>query len=208
MAQYIFTMNRVSKIVPPKREILRDISLSFFPGAKIGVLGLNGSGKSTLLRIMAGVDPEFNGEARPQPGIKIGFLPQEPQLDPAKSVRGNVEEAVQVIKDTLAELDQVYAAYAEPDADFDAIAARQAELEAFIQASGGHDLDRTLEIAADALRLPDWNANSRVANAAASHCAGCCSPTPTCYYWTSPPTTWTPNRWPGSNASCTTSRAP
>jgi len=159
MAQYIYTMNRVSKIVPPKREILRDISLSFFPGAKIGVLGLNGSGKSTLLRIMAGVDPEFDGEARAQAGIKIGYLPQEPQLNPGKTVRGNIEEAVQVIKDALAELDAVYAAYAEPDADFDAIAAKQAELEAFIQASGGHDLQRTLEIAADALRLPDWDAD-------------------------------------------------
>jgi len=159
MAQYIYTMNRVSKIVPPKREILRDISLSFFPGAKIGVLGLNGSGKSTLLRIMAGVDMEIDGEARPQPGIRIGFLPQEPQLDPAKTVRGNVEEAVQIVKDKLAELDAVYAAYAEPDADFDAIAARQAELEAFIQASGGHELDRKLDIAADALRLPDWDAD-------------------------------------------------
>ncbi|QFY42216.1 energy-dependent translational throttle protein EttA [Candidatus Methylospira mobilis] len=159
MAQYIFTMNRVGKVVPPKREILRDISLSFFPGAKIGVLGLNGSGKSTLLRIMAGIDTEFNGEARPQPGIKIGYLPQEPQLDPIKTVRGNVEEALQPIKDALAELDTVYAAYADPDADFDAIAAKQAELEAFIQTTGGHELDRTLEIAADALRLPDWDAD-------------------------------------------------
>jgi sulfate-transporting ATPase len=159
MAQYIYTMNRVGKVVPPKREILRDISLSFFPGAKIGVLGLNGSGKSTLLRIMAGVDPEFNGEARPQPGIKIGYLPQEPQLDPAKTVRGNVEEALQHIKDALARLDQVYAAYAEPDADFDALAAEQAQLEAILQASDGHNLDRTLEIAADALRLPDWDAD-------------------------------------------------
>jgi len=159
MAQYIYTMNRVGKVVPPKREILRDISLSFFPGAKIGVLGLNGSGKSTLLRIMAGVDTEYNGEARPQPGIKIGYLPQEPQLDPAKTVRGNVEEAVQPIKDALAELDKVYAAYADPDADFEAIAAKQAQLEAFIEAANGHDLDRTLEIAADALRLPDWDAD-------------------------------------------------
>jgi ATP-binding cassette ChvD family protein len=158
MAQYIYTMNRVSKIVPPKREILRDISLSFFPGAKIGVLGVNGSGKSTLLRIMAGVDAEFDGEARPQPGIRIGFLSQEPQLDPSKTVRGNVEEAVRIIKDKLAELDAVYAAYAEPDADFDAIAVKQAELEAFIQASGGHELERKLDIAADALRLPDWDA--------------------------------------------------
>src|SRR4026208_2192187 len=123
MAQYIYTMNRVGKVVPPKRVILRDISLSFFPGAKIAVLGLNGSGKSTLLRIMAGVDNEFEGEARPQPGIKIAFLPQEPKLDPAKDVRGNVEEAVSHIKDAIARLDQVYAAYAEPDADFDKSAA-------------------------------------------------------------------------------------
>jgi ATP-binding cassette ChvD family protein len=159
MAQYIYTMNRVGKVVPPKREILRDISLSFFPGAKIGVLGLNGSGKSTLLRIMAGLDTEINGEARPQPGIRIGYLPQEPQLDPNKTVRGNVEEAVGSVKEKMAELDAVYAAYAEEGADFDALAAKQAELEAFIEAAGGHDLDRTLEIAADALRLPDWDAD-------------------------------------------------
>ncbi len=159
MAQFIYTMNRVGKIVPPKRVILRDISLSFFPGAKIGVLGLNGSGKSTLLKIMAGLDTEIEGEARPQPGIKIGFLPQEPQLDPAKDVRGNVEEAVQDVKDALARLDAVYAAYAEPDADFDKIAAEQAKLEAIIQAADGHNLDRQLEVAADALRLPPWEAD-------------------------------------------------
>jgi len=159
MAQYIFTMNRVSKIVPPKRQILRDISLSFFPGAKIGVLGLNGSGKSSLLRIMAGVDTEIDGEARPQPGIKIGFLPQEPELDPSKDVRGNVEEALGHIKDATAELDEVYAAYAEPDADFDALAKRQAELENILQASDGHNLERQLEVAADALRLPPWDAD-------------------------------------------------
>jgi len=159
MAQYIFTMNRVSKIVPPKRQILRDISLSFFPGAKIGVLGLNGSGKSSLLRIMAGVDTEIDGEARPQPGIKIGYLPQEPQLDETKDVRGNVEEALGHIKEAMAELDQVYAAYAEPDADFDALAKRQAELENILQASDGHNLERQLEIAADALRLPPWDAD-------------------------------------------------
>jgi sulfate-transporting ATPase len=159
MAQFIYTMNRVGKVVPPKRVILRDISLSFFPGAKIGVLGLNGSGKSTLLRIMAGIDKEFEGEARPQPGIKIGFLSQEPQLDPSKDVRGNVEEAVSHIKDALARLDAVYAAYAEPDADFDRIAAEQAKLEAIIQASDGHNLERQLEVAADALRLPPWEAD-------------------------------------------------
>jgi energy-dependent translational throttle protein EttA len=159
MPQFIYTMNRVGKVVPPKRVILRDISLSFFPGAKIGVLGLNGAGKSTLLRIMGGVDKEFEGEARPQPGIKIGFLPQEPKLDSAKDVRGNVEEAVSHIKDALARLDQVYAAYAEPDADFDKIAAEQAQLEALLAATDGHNLERTLELAADALRLPPWDAD-------------------------------------------------
>jgi sulfate-transporting ATPase len=158
MAQYIFTMNRVGKIVPPKRFILRDISLSFFPGAKIGVLGLNGSGKSTLLRIMAGIDTEIEGEARPQPGIKIGYLSQEPRLDPTKDVRGNVEEALDHIKAALTRLDEVYAAYAEPDADFDALAREQAELENLIEATDGHNLDRTLEVAADALRLPPWDA--------------------------------------------------
>ncbi len=159
MAQYIYTMNRVGKIVPPKRVILRDISLSFFPGAKIGVLGLNGAGKSSLLRIMAGVDTEIEGEARPQPGIKVGYLPQEPRLDPNKDVRGNVEEALGHVKEALEELDKVYAAYAEPDADFDALAKRQAELENIVQATDGHNLDRTLEVAADALRLPPWDAD-------------------------------------------------
>jgi ATP-binding cassette ChvD family protein len=159
MAQYVYTMNRVGKVVPPKREILRDISLSFYPGAKIGVLGLNGSGKSTLLRIMAGVDTEFNGEARAQCDINIGYLPQEPQLDPHKNVRENVEEALSHIKDALKRLDEVYAAYAEPDADFDALAAEQGRLESILQASDGHNLERTLEMAADALRLPDWDAD-------------------------------------------------
>ncbi|AGA33173.1 ABC transporter, ATP-binding protein [Thioalkalivibrio nitratireducens DSM 14787] len=159
MAQYIFTMNGVGKIVPPKKQILKDIYLNFFPGAKIGVLGYNGSGKSTLLRIMAGVDQDIIGEARPQPGIRIGYLQQEPQLDGSKDVRGNVEEGVQPIKDALARLDQVYAAYAEPDADFDKLAAEQGELEALIQASDGHNLERRLEVAADALRLPPWGAD-------------------------------------------------
>jgi ATP-binding cassette ChvD family protein len=159
MAQYIYTMNRVGKVIPPKRVILRDISLSFFPGAKIGVLGLNGSGKSTLLRIMAGLDTEIEGEARPQAGINIGYLPQEPQLNPAKDVRGNVEEAVADTKAALARLDAVYTAYADPDADFDALAKEQAELENLIQARDGHNLDRTLEIAADSLRLPPWEAD-------------------------------------------------
>ncbi len=159
MAQYIYSMNRVGKIVPPKRHILKDISLSFFPGAKIGVLGLNGSGKSTLLRIMAGIDKEIEGEAIPQKGINIGYLPQEPQLDPNKTVRGNIEEAVTNIKEALTKLDAVYAAYADPDADFDLLAAEQAKLEDIINASDGHNLERTLEIAADALRLPDWDAD-------------------------------------------------
>ena len=157
MAQYVYTMNRVGKIVPPKRQILKDISLSFFPGAKIGVLGLNGSGKSTLLKIMAGVDTEIEGEARPMPGINIGYLPQEPQLDPAKTVREVVEEAVSEIKDAQARLDEVYAAYAEPDADFDALATEQAKLEAILQAADGHNLSHQMDIAADALRLPDWD---------------------------------------------------
>jgi len=152
-------MNRVGKVVPPKREILKDISLSFFPGAKIGVLGLNGSGKSTLLRIMAGVDTDFHGEARPQAGINVGYLPQEPELDETKDVRGNIEDGVKAIKDALVRIEEVYAAYAEPDADFDALAAEQGKLEAIIQASDGHNLERTLEVAADALRLPPWDAD-------------------------------------------------
>ena len=159
MAQYVYTMNRVGKIVPPKRQILRDISLSFFPGAKIGVLGLNGAGKSTLLRIMAGVDTDIEGEARPMPGINVGYLPQEPELDPSKSVREVVEEAVDEIKSAQARLEEVYALYAEPDADFDALAAEQGKLEAILQASDAHNLETQLEIAADALRLPDWDAN-------------------------------------------------
>ncbi|MEW7985803.1 MAG: energy-dependent translational throttle protein EttA, partial [Candidatus Thiodiazotropha sp.] len=159
MAQYIYTMNRVGKVVPPKKPILRDISLSFFPGAKIGVLGLNGAGKSTLLRIMAGVDTDIEGEARPQPGIRIGYLPQEPQLDETTDVRGNVEAALGDVKQALARLDEVYAAYAEADADFDALAKEQAELENIIQATDGHNIERQLEIAADALRLPPWDAD-------------------------------------------------
>ena len=149
-------MNRVSKVVPGGRFILKDISLSFFPGAKIGILGLNGAGKSTLLKIMAGVDTDIQGEARPQPGISIGYLPQEPQLDPEKTVREVVEEAMSDMKDVQAELDAVYAAYADPDADFDALAAKQAELENKLAAGGGHDNERRMEIAADALRLPPW----------------------------------------------------
>jgi len=158
MAQYVFTMHRLSKVVPPKREILKNISLSFFPGAKIGVLGLNGSGKSTLLKIMAGVDTEFDGEARPMPELNIGYLPQEPQLDPTKTVREVVAEAVSVITDAQARLDEGYAAYAEPEADSGKHAAEQAKLESTRQASAGPSLASQLEVAADALRLPAWDA--------------------------------------------------
>ncbi|MBD2809484.1 energy-dependent translational throttle protein EttA [Xenorhabdus sp. Vera] len=158
MAQYVYSMHRVGKIVPPKRHILKNISLSFFPGAKIGVLGLNGAGKSTLLRIMAGIDKDIEGEARPQPGIKIGYLPQEPKLNPENTVREAVEEAVSEVKNALTRLDEVYAAYADPDADFDKLAKEQGELEAIIQSHDGHNLDNQLERAANALRLPAWDA--------------------------------------------------
>ena len=160
MAQYVFSMNRVGKIVPPKREILKDISLSFFPGAKIGVLGLNGSGKSTLLKIMAGIDKEIEGEAIPMAGIKIGYLPQEPQLDPEQTVREAVESGLGEIKAAQQRLDEVYAAYADENADFDALAAEQAKLEAII-ATAGDASEHQLEIAADALRLPPWEAGIR-----------------------------------------------
>ena len=158
MAQYIYTMNGVGKVVPPKKEILKDIYLNFFPGAKIGVLGYNGAGKSTLLRIMAGVDTDIIGEARPQPGIKIGFLQQEPKLDDDKTVRDTVEEALGEIKEAQTRLEAVYAAYAEPDADFDALAAEQAKLENIIEAADAHNLERKLDVAGDALRLPPWDA--------------------------------------------------
>ena len=157
MSQYVYTMNRISKIVPPKRQILKDISLSFFPGAKIGVLGLNGSGKSTLLKIMAGIDKEIEGEATPMPGLDIGYLPQEPQLNPEHTVRQAVEEAMKEVNDARARLDEIYAAYAEPDADFDALSEEQGKLEAII-AAAGTDSEHQLEIAADALRLPPWDA--------------------------------------------------
>lgn len=155
--QYVYTMNGVSKIIPPKREIIKDISLSFFPGAKIGLLGLNGAGKSTVLRIMAGVDKDFQGEARAQPGIKIGYLAQEPLLNDAHTVREEVMQAMVDVTDAQSKLDAVYAAYAEPDADFDALAAEQARLEAIIATSDGHSMERQLEVAADALRLPAWD---------------------------------------------------
>ncbi len=159
MAQYIYTMNRVGKIVPPKKKILEDISLSFFPGAKIGVLGLNGSGKSTLLRIMAGIDTEIEGEARPQAGINIGYLSQEPQLDESKDVRGNVEEGMGEMIETLRLFNEVSEKFAEPDADFDALMAEQAKLQDIIEANNGWEIERTLDVAADALRLPPWDAD-------------------------------------------------
>ncbi|MFJ2994873.1 energy-dependent translational throttle protein EttA [Pandoraea sp. NPDC087047] len=158
MAQYVFSMNRVGKIVPPKRHILKDISLSFFPGAKIGVLGLNGSGKSTLLKIMAGVDKEIEGEAIPMSNLNIGYLPQEPQLDPEQTVREAVEGGMGEVFEARTKLDEIYAAYAEPDADFDALAAEQAKYEAILAASDGNNIEQTLEVAADALRLPAWDA--------------------------------------------------
>src|SRR5919108_2735266 len=159
--QYVYTMNRAGNIVPPKKEILRDISLSFFPGAKIGVLGYNGAGKSTLLRIMAGVDKDYVGEARPQPGIRIGFLPQEPQLDPSKDVRGNVEEAVAETKALLDAFNDISGKFGEPmsDDEMNALLEKQAKLQEKIDAAGAWELDRKLEIAADALRLPPWDAD-------------------------------------------------
>jgi sulfate-transporting ATPase len=158
MAQYVFSMNHLSKTVPPKRALLKDISLSFFPGAKIGVLGMNGAGKSTLIKIMAGIDKEFEGEALPMPGLKIGYLSQEPQVDPNKTVRQVVEEGLSDILGAQQELEAVYAAYAEPDADFDALAAEQARLEAIVAASDGHQAAQQMEVAADALRLAPWDA--------------------------------------------------
>ncbi|MDX1824453.1 MAG: energy-dependent translational throttle protein EttA, partial [Thiohalomonadales bacterium] len=160
MAQYIYTMNQVSKVVPPKRTILKDISLSFFPGAKIGVLGLNGSGKSSLLRIMAGVDKEHDGEARPQPGINIGYLPQEPELDPDKDVRGNVEDGIRELKDKVDRFNAISMQFAEPmsDDEMNALLEEQGKLQDAIDAAGAWELDRKLEIAADALRLPPWDA--------------------------------------------------
>lgn len=158
MAQYVFTMNRVGKIVPPKRHILKDISLSFFPGAKIGVLGLNGSGKSTLLKIMAGADKEIEGEATPMPNLTIGYLEQEPKLDDTQTVRQAVEQGLGEVFTAQQKLEEIYAAYAEPDADFDALAAEQARFEAIIAASDGANPEQQLEVAADALRLPAWDA--------------------------------------------------
>ncbi|MDW9226210.1 ABC transporter family protein [Burkholderia cepacia] len=211
MAQYVFTMNRVGKIVPPKRQILKDISLSFFPGAKIGVLGLNGSGKSTLIRIMAGVDKDIEGEATPMPNLNIGYLPQEPQLDPTKTVREAVEEGLGDLFQANKKLEEIYAAYAEPDADFDALAAEQAKYEAILASSDGGSPEQQLEVAADALRLPSWDAKIEHLSgvrSAASRCASCCSKSPTCCCSTNRPTTSTRNRSTGSSSSWCASRAP
>ena len=197
MAQFVYTMHRVGKVVPPERHILKNISLSFFPGAKIGVLGLNGAGKSTLLRIMAGIDTDIEGEARPQPGLKIGYLPQEPQLNPEQTVRESVEEAVAEVVNALKGLDEVYAKYAEPDADFDKLAAQQGKFEEIIQAHDGHNLNVQLERAADALALCRTGTRkspiSPGVNAAASRCAVCCSKSQTCCCSTNRLTTWMRN---------------
>lgn len=208
MAQYVFTMNRVGKIVPPKRQILKDISLSFFPGAKIGVLGLNGAGKSTLLKIMAGVDQDHEGEAIPMAGIKMGYLPQEPALDPEKTVRETVEEGMGEVMQAQAKLDAVYAAYAEPDADFDALAAEQARLEAII-AAAGTDAATQMEIAADALRLRRGMQRSaffRAAKSAAWRSVVFCFRVPTCFCSMNRQTTLTRNLLIGSSSFCTAFR--
>ena len=205
MAQFVYTMNRVGKIVPPKRQILKDISLSFFPGAKIGVLGLNGAGKSTLLKIMAGVDTEIEGEAIPMPGIKIGYLPQEPVLDPEKTVRETVAEGLGDIFDAQEKLNKVYEAYADPDADFDALAAEQARLEAII-ATGGTNADTQMRFVFR-LGMPRSVISPAVKNAVWLS-AVCCSPSRTCSSWTNRPTTWTQKVWIGLNSSCSTSPEP
>lgn len=210
MAQFVYTMNRVGKIVPPKRQILKDISLSFFPGAKIGVLGLNGAGKSTLLKIMAGVDTEIEGEAIPMPGIKIGYLPQEPVLDPEKTVRETVAEGLGDIFDAQEKLNKVYEAYADPDADFDALAAEQARLEAITLPAVRTPIRRwklLLTRFVFRLGMPRSVISPAVKNAVWLS-AVCCSPSRTCSSWTNRPTTWTQKVWIGLNSSCSTSPEP
>src|SRR5690625_865895 len=211
MAQYVYSMNRVGKVVPPNREILKNISLSFFPGAKIGVLGLNGSGKSTLLRIMAGVDTNFEGEARPMPGIKVGYLPQEPQLDETKDVRGNVEEAVAETKALVDRFNEIAAAFAEPDADFDALIAEQGKLQDKIDAADAWDLERKLEVAADALRLPPWDADvSKLSGGERRRVALCrlLLSRPDMLLLDEPTTTWMRKASSGWSSFCSISPAP
>ncbi len=201
MSQYVFTMNRVGKIVPPKRQILKDISLSFFPGAKIGVLGLNGSGKSTVLKIMAGLDKDIEGEATPMPNLNIGYLPQEPQLDPAKTVREEVESGLGEVMAAQKQLEAIYAAYAEPDADFDKLAEEQARLEAIIAAGAGDNIELQLEIAADALRLPPWDAKIEHLSGGEKRRVALCKLLLSRPDMTSRPTTWMRNPSSGSSSS-------
>jgi len=211
MSQYIYTMNHVSKVVPPKRQILKDISLSFYPGAKIGLLGLNGAGKSTVLKIMAGVDKDFEGEARPQPGIKVGYLAQEPELDPEHTVREAVEEGVGEVLQAQAALDAVYAAYAEEGADFDALAKEQERLEAILAAGDAATLEQQLDVPpmrCGCRRGMRSSASSPVAKSAAWRCVACCCKSRTCCCWTNRPTTWTPSRWNGWNSSWPATPAP
>jgi ATPase subunit of ABC transporter with duplicated ATPase domains len=198
MAQYVYTMHRVSKTVPPNKTLIKDVSLSFFPGAKIGVLGLNGAGKSTVLRIMAGVDQEYDGEARPQPDIRMGYLPQEPELPDNATVREVVMEGVAEVQQLLTRFDEISAAFAEPmdDDAMNTLLAEQAELQDKIDAVDGWSLDRTLEVAADALRLPEWEASvSNLSGGERRRVALC--PSPTCCCWMSPPTTWMRSLWRG-----------
>ena len=211
MAQYVYTLRRVGKVVPPKRQILKNISLNFFPGAKIGVLGLNGSGKSTLLRIMAGVETNFEGEVVPMPNMRIGFLPQEPQLDAAKTVREAVEEGLGEVFDAKKKLEEIYAAYAEPDADFDKLAAEQARLEAMVNVAHADSADLQMEVARTRCACRPGNRKSRHspgASVAASRFAGCFCPSPTSCFWMSPPTTSTQKASSGWSSSSSVFRAP
>jgi sulfate-transporting ATPase len=210
VAQYIYTMRDLKRFYPPDRQVLKGINLSFYPGAKIGVIGSNGSGKSSLLQIMAGEDDGFSGEARLTPGFTVGFLAQEPQLDPTKDVAGNVADGVGEVKGLLDRYNEVCAGFAEPDADFDKLLAEQSDLQSKIDAAGAWDLERTFEIAMDALRLPPGEADVTTLSGGERRRVALCrlllsAPTSCCS--TSPPTTSTPSRWRGSSARCRTIRA-